>query len=537
LELEQTYTRLAPSQDTGTVLASDADYGFLDLLWRSQQLGADGNLPGKDAIAPQLDQGVKALGRLLNGVSDPVATLKFLNNLLNAAANSVSLNEPRLISSVGVFDRRGDIRSASFIRELIKFGFEIAKVNPTVTTTGEAVISEFLNTLWRGGDDRQAQGGLNQIFEGVKTPGDRVKLLGFGHRLVQAAQLLQGADLQIQKKDARFLSQLLNLGGAYAALGTQVSQSDLHFFLETLRQSQDIQKAATELKAFLDSFNGDDKQLLAGSRNLLQTLSLVPSQSIKSESRNPSVAKAWLDEAMFRASLRLSLNPGERIFDASGLYDDIWNASSTQKLKTLAEALYAYAVPEGVQVASNGGSEVIAQSETWGNSNPIGGTITLIGGLLYFVLDSTGKVARWVFRSEGGQDKRTGEEKKTDEAVGKLLEGATPVDGDGNPLKPGQKRSKGANNFAKPGGNEQKEKDIEELARNVEATVESRDTEDGVVKSVQLPDGGSAGAYPKSQSLREPTIQVNLSRGRGLGKVIKVRYKGNTKATILIPVV
>ncbi|NJR50403.1 MAG: hypothetical protein HC780_13415 [Leptolyngbyaceae cyanobacterium CSU_1_3] len=37
-------------------------------------------------IALQLKNGVEVLGRSLNGVSDPVATLKFLNNLLNAAA-------------------------------------------------------------------------------------------------------------------------------------------------------------------------------------------------------------------------------------------------------------------------------------------------------------------------------------------------------------------------------------------------------------------------------------------------------------------
>ena len=150
-------------------------------------------------IKAQLDQGVRALGHLLNGVSDPINTLKFLNSLLNAAANSVALNEPRLANGGDVLDPRGDIHNAQFIRELIKFGFEVAKVNPTVTTTGAVVISEFLNTLLRGGDDRQAQGGLNQFFEGLNGTSDRIKLLEFGNRLVQAAQLLQGADLQIQK--------------------------------------------------------------------------------------------------------------------------------------------------------------------------------------------------------------------------------------------------------------------------------------------------------------------------------------------------
>ncbi|NJR50416.1 MAG: hypothetical protein HC780_13480 [Leptolyngbyaceae cyanobacterium CSU_1_3] len=78
-----------------------------------------GNLPDQGTIALQLKNGVKALGRSLNKVSDPVATLKFLNNLLNAAANSVSLHEVRITSNAGGLDPREDIRSASFIRELV----------------------------------------------------------------------------------------------------------------------------------------------------------------------------------------------------------------------------------------------------------------------------------------------------------------------------------------------------------------------------------------------------------------------------------
>lgn len=141
LELGQTYAKLAPSRETETVSASDADYGFLDVLWRAQQPGTDGRLPGKDAIKAQLGTGVDALKRLLSGVSDTIATLKFLNNLLNAAANTVALNEVRIVSNGGVFDLRGDIRSAQFIRELMAFGFEVARVNPTVTTAGRVVSS------------------------------------------------------------------------------------------------------------------------------------------------------------------------------------------------------------------------------------------------------------------------------------------------------------------------------------------------------------------------------------------------------------
>ncbi|PZO50029.1 MAG: hypothetical protein DCF14_12895 [Phormidesmis priestleyi] len=287
LELGQTYAKLAPSRETGTVLASDADFGFLDLLWRAQQPGASGRLPGKDAIKAQLQNGVEALGRLLNGVSDPISTLKFLNNLLNAAANSVALNEPRLANSGGGFNPRGDIRSAQFIRELMKFGFEVAKVNPTVTTTGETVISEFLNTLWKGGDDRKGQGGLNQFFEGAKSGSDRVKLLGFGDRLVDAAQLLQGADLQAQKKDAKFLSQLLNLGSSYTALNpiTAAGDQPLNFFLSTAYQLSNTRLTAQQLDSFLQSVTNPDVVLFANS-DRLKTLNKITDVSLQGVKRS-----------------------------------------------------------------------------------------------------------------------------------------------------------------------------------------------------------------------------------------------------------
>lgn len=309
LELGQTYAKLAPSPDTSAIPTSDRDFGFLDILWRAQQPGTTGMLPDRDTIAAQLDQGVKALGRLLNGVSDPVATLKFLNNLLSAAANSVSLNEVRVASNGRGFDPRGDVRSPQFIYELIKFGFEVAKVNPTVTTTGEAVVSEFLNTLWRGGDERKGQAGLNQFFEGVKGTSDRIKLLGFGDRLMDAAQLMSGQDLQSQKKDARFLSQLLNLGSSYAALNPMVNQ-EKGFFLNTLwrdwYQSEVVtgvtlntRTAASELEIFLNGFSAEQSRLemLRLGRKMLSAFDKISDSRLQRDFRNAQFLGGMLELA------------------------------------------------------------------------------------------------------------------------------------------------------------------------------------------------------------------------------------------------
>ncbi|NJR50408.1 MAG: hypothetical protein HC780_13440 [Leptolyngbyaceae cyanobacterium CSU_1_3] len=451
----------------------------------------------------------------------------------------------RLATNPGGFDPRGDIRSASFIRELVKFGVEVARVNPTVTTRGETVISEFLNTLWSGGDERKGQAGLNQFFEGVKTSDERMKLLGFGDRLLDAAQLMQGQELQTQKKDAKFLSQLLNLGSAYAAINPTAAQDQTEFFLNSLWQSQSSQKGATELEDFLNRFDGDDQKLLNASRNRLQLLNSIPSPYIQEEIRDSSIINNWLNEAAFYGNLRLNLEDGKTIFDPGGFQEKIWQASTTQELRTVSHDFYNYVIPDNILVASNSTDKLIAQSEIWGGVGNglgvlIGGTLTLAGGAFYFIVDKGGKIISTVFHSDE-KDDRTVEEKVTDGAVGKLLEGAIPTDRAGNPLKPGQKKKEGdLENFVKPSNNpEQKQKqDIEQLAGEAGTPLKRIDTPRGKVQTTDLLDGGTAGAYPQATSTGERSTQINLrQKDSPTRKTIKIRYRDNRKATIVIPTV
>ena len=349
LELGQTYAKLAPSRETGTVLASDADFGFLDMLWRAQQPGGAGNLSVKE----QLDQGVKALGRLLSGVSgvsDPINTLKFLNNLLNAAANSVSLNEVRIASNGGVLDLRGDAHSAGFIRELIKLGFEVAKVNPTVTTTGGAVISEFLNTLLRGGDERQAQGGLNQFFEGLNGTSDRIKLLGFGDRLLQATQALQSPI-----RDARILSELLQLGGAYAGL-EPTKNGQLNFFLDDIWKMTSS-SSTSSLEEFLQPLDTTSiNKALEFSSKLLKALKSVP--AAQPFIKDP----AFLKQYVYLARDYVRLKPDvSALNETKNSLDLLYAAKNPQDIAVAAQKLQQETL-QFLESSSIGGSEDSALS-------------------------------------------------------------------------------------------------------------------------------------------------------------------------------
>jgi hypothetical protein len=135
-----------------------------------------------------------------------------------------------------------------------------------------------------------------------------------------------------------------------------------------------------------------------------------------------------------------------------------------------------------------------------------------------------------VFKSEGNDD-RTQQEKDTDKAIGKLLEGATPIDKDGKPLKPGQKVS-GPKNYDKPGD---ASVDFDNFADDLGKVPKIRSTNRGPVRVIDMPDGGSASEYPKSTSTEKPTISIEPSRGRGLGRIIKIRYPNGLRVNLHIP--
>jgi hypothetical protein len=93
--------------------------GFLDSLWRSQ-LPTDPSTPKPyQEIRAELLRGITALDSLLEGVNDPLEPLRFINNLVQAVTNIESL------SKEGTLD-------AQFLRELVAFGFEYAKLNSVI---------------------------------------------------------------------------------------------------------------------------------------------------------------------------------------------------------------------------------------------------------------------------------------------------------------------------------------------------------------------------------------------------------------------
>ncbi|MBL1176695.1 Ig-like domain-containing protein, partial [Pantanalinema sp. GBBB05] len=241
LELAKTYAWLNPNPET-IVPAEGEAFGFLDLLWRLQVPDANGQFKGSGDITAALGQAVTQLGHLLEGVTDPVRAIQFINNLIQAASNVTSFNT--------------DVKNAQFVRELVQFGVAYIKMNPNdAPSSSEDALNAFLNKLWSGEDQHLAQGGLSSLFDGATTLEDRIKVLNFQEKMFTAINMVQ--ELETDRRNPSYLVNVVSVAGSYAIskinsdAGFAYEASD---FLKSLWEAEtqgDLTLATNRLKAFI----------------------------------------------------------------------------------------------------------------------------------------------------------------------------------------------------------------------------------------------------------------------------------------------
>ncbi|WNZ24539.1 hypothetical protein HJG54_17890 [Leptolyngbya sp. NK1-12] len=334
-DLRHTYAALKPTlaPDTATTTTPD----FLDSLWRAQ-LPTDPSTPKPyQEIRAELQRGIAALDTLLEGVEDPLGALRFVNNLVQAVTNVESLSDDAVLD-------------AQFLRELVMFGFEYAKLNPTVLTTAtENGTEAFLATLWQGESAqtesiamRQAIGKLSELFAGFDTPEARLQWLRFATNLVQAV----GQSLAPEENaNPAVVSALIELGAMYAQLNPTAPSTEppLNFFLDTLWQAQDevgLQTGAEQLQAFIQD-SADPTRLLKLATGLLRamealSLELPPDAQVLSALLELGKAYAVLDPIATTTEGDASLN---------FFLDTLWQnqeelviAKATEELKEFLES-------------------------------------------------------------------------------------------------------------------------------------------------------------------------------------------------------
>jgi hypothetical protein len=214
------------------------------------------------------------------------------------------------------------ITDAQFLRELVAFGFQYAKLNPnSLANATENGIEAFLGTFWQNSVKdstamRQATGKLDDLFTGLETKEERLKLLKFETNLLRAIGQ-SGQELLEEKQDSKFLSALVQLGGAYAALNpneTIAGEEPLNFFLDTLWNAQnetDVLTGTQQISDFLKDSSVAHK-LISFSQHLLE---------LASQSESPDKHDTTFLKNVFEFGKAYSLIDPLNLFGPSGSLD------------------------------------------------------------------------------------------------------------------------------------------------------------------------------------------------------------------------
>jgi hypothetical protein len=323
MELAKTFAWLNPTPEA-TVPTDQKEFGFLDALWRLQipylnTVTKKLEFKGSIEINDTFNSSVTALQSLLAGVDDPVRAIQFINNLIQAAVNVPSL--------------KSDVKDAQFLRELMEFGFEFVKSNPTVNSSStDVAVQGFLDRLWRGDTQqvKQAQGGLSAFLAGMDTKDQRIKGLDFAVKLLNAAELLQSSGLQTQKHDPVFLDALVGLGGAYTLLEPS-SNGQLEFFLDDIWKGIPVDPIASFEEFLQPVENASVNKVLEFSSTLLKALESVP--AVQSFVKDP----AFLKQYVYLARDYIRLNP---------------NGAAANEIKNHLELLYTAKTPQDIAIAA-----------------------------------------------------------------------------------------------------------------------------------------------------------------------------------------
>lgn len=278
------------------------------------------------------------LGEIHTTASDIQETAQEFKNFLNTSEKSLEkllFFTKLLYSAAEIPELADDLQNTEFTTALVSLGKAYADLEP-ISIPKETSPKFFLDTLWNAKDTTDLVRGKEEIATFLKESKDTVKLLEFDDRLLRAVgQLPQ--ELQQEKRDPKFLSAIVRLGGAYAALEPVKAISSghpLNFFLDTLLQAEDsitIQKGAREIAAFTQKIENPTK-LIEYHQKLLDALILVPSK--KEKIRNPSSIEELFLGSKLHTAIRSS---GVEIHDLSNFLHEVWVAKNQEELEVAAQ--------------------------------------------------------------------------------------------------------------------------------------------------------------------------------------------------------
>jgi hypothetical protein len=223
--LSWTYGSLTPTRLT--VAESRREGFFLDTLWRAT---------GEETIP----QAAVQLAEFVADSTNPAQLFEFSRRLIKVAKHTPATRRKK--------------ETASFLKAIVYLGREYALLEPIgVENEDENASNLFLNTVWVAQQQADIKQGVKEFEEFTANIQNQTKLLQFERNLLRAAKRTRGLEGAI--KEVSFLSELLGLGRAYAALNPSPKDTgkDSQFSLNTLWQMKPNLSASEQIRVIIKS--------------------------------------------------------------------------------------------------------------------------------------------------------------------------------------------------------------------------------------------------------------------------------------------
>jgi Bacterial Ig-like domain/Calpain family cysteine protease len=365
--LSTSYARLRPTPN-GDETYENYNYGdFLGDLWvngkafylrrsRSVTALADTTMVKSDEQSSVARAITDLVGRF-QGQADPIKALRLLDRTIQSATQVRQLHEDSYLWKLGYYSpsytqRSSSVRDTGFLANLANLSFEIARTNPTVTA-GANPTSEWIETLWEGGNTQSAAGGLSDWFSGFGAEAvdirrdQMVQALTYAGRLVNAAKVEGSTSLSNMTKESSFVNHLVDLAGSYTRYRLVASPTNSNFYLDNLWSSSNSEQNTALMTNYWQQMGegNSDSGASQSTFQFLYSLEFAQSGNKKGQILAKTVRNGFSNYGKFQTTPRGGND------DPTIRADDIKNVNG--RYANIQGSLFAYGANDSVEIAYN----------------------------------------------------------------------------------------------------------------------------------------------------------------------------------------
>jgi hypothetical protein len=269
------------------------------------------------------------------------------------------------------------------------FSFEIVRSNPTITS-GLNSSAEWVDTLWEGKttwtnkEKESVAVGMSEWMDGFRTkiaPPTKTEIdyewynywgvvrnnrilsenaFDYAGRLMQAAGAIGDVNLKPEVKKADFLSHLVNLGGAYAALNPNYSEN-AEFFLDSLWRNSSSTIVMQEMQGFLGRMKSTSSPK--------EALGFLKRINLSLKNNQPS---AFWNNSEITSAMSFGLD----------YYDSMKSGSAIKDLSGFLESIYYDHTKSGVITASRLATASFSETTSVDSSSSVLSTVSTTNNLI-----------------------------------------------------------------------------------------------------------------------------------------------------------